>query len=121
MEERNKFDETINKSEDTFEKSVTYISGLALLVSMFLNDSKETWALTAAQIYFESALILNLLSHLKASYYSRLSQEEYDDDDQELYNKINERNRNMMVINLITVILLMIGIAFLIVFKSMNI
>lgn len=97
--------------EQRIEKAVTYISAIALFSAMFLNGSKETWALTAAQIYFVSALIVNLFSqHLKVLYYRRLSQELY-----------NQKKDSMTVMNLMTVVLLMIGIAFLIFFKQANI
>lgn len=97
--------------EKRIEKNVTYISTLILLASMFLNGSKETWSLTAAQIYFGSALIVNLFSqHLKVLYYHRLSKEFY-----------KQKKGNMTFVNLITIMLLMIGLTLLIFFKQANI
>lgn len=127
---RNKFDETRNKSEDDFEKSLTYISGGALGLSLTfmekiisLESSLHIWTLIFGWIFLGLTLMLNLVSHLITSYYSRISQDEYDSenkDEELIIKKIKKRNRNITIINWTTVSFLMIGISFIIIFSSIN-
>jgi uncharacterized membrane protein len=125
---RNKFDETRNKSEDDFEKSLTLISAGSLGLSMAfiekivtIDDSTNVWTLITGWVFLALTLFLNLISHLISSYYSRISQEEFDAKHKDLNKNIDKRNKNITRINWLTVILLIIGISFIVIFASINI
>lgn len=126
-ETRNKFDDSRDKSEDNFEKSLTYISAGALGLSLTfiekivpIESSLHIWTLILAWIFLGLTLFLNLVSHLISSYYSRKSQDELDNGDENINDKIDKRNRKMTIINWTTVIFLMLGISFIIFFTSIN-
>ena len=115
------------KSDDDFEKNITYISAGALGLSMtfiekivdihkgsFLCFLFTAWGLLTL------TLLVNLLSHYLSSYYHDKSTQELDKDDPEIDNNIDKRNSIMRKINIGTVISLILGIIFLILFTSIN-
>jgi hypothetical protein len=128
QKERNIFEETRTKSEDDFEKNLTYISAGALGLSLtfiekivVINSSTIIWTLIIGWVLLGLTLTLNLISHLISSYYSRKSQEEFDNDCKNLNKNIDLRNQRISIINWSTVILLILGIFFIIIFTSQNI
>ncbi|PRY19704.1 hypothetical protein CLV58_1683 [Spirosoma oryzae] len=122
------------KSEDDFEKQLTFIASSALGVSFAfleklvdLSKSVHVWILTSSWILLSLALCVNLISH----YVSRKLAEKSTDD----YNKycdtemdysvlvlnINRRNNIIDWINYSSIIALLLGLCLLITFVTKNI
>ena len=115
------------KSEDDFEKNITYISAGTLVLSMTfiekivtIKNSKLIWALIASWILLALTLLLNLISHQISSYYHDKSLEEYDKSDAKLEVNIKRRNQKIRNLNTTTIGLLIIGIFCLILYCSKN-
>lgn len=76
------------KSEDDFEKKITYISAGSLAISLTfiekivpLKDSTEIWLLICSWIFLAFTLLLNLLSNL---YSSHIMDKSLDDDEKKI-------------------------------------
>jgi hypothetical protein len=117
------------KSEDDFEKKITYISAGSLAISLTfiekivpLKESIEIWLLISSWTLLALTLLLNLLSHL---YSSHIMDKSLDDDEKNDYKKslINWKRRRMKITiwNLINVTGLIFGIALFIIFVSINV
>lgn len=125
---RNKFDENRSKSEDDFEKNLTYISAGALGLSLTfiekiitIDSSSHKWFLILGWILLGLTLSINLISHLISSYYNRISQEDFDKKAKNLGEIIDRRNLKLSIINWSTVVLLISGVFSIIIFTSINI
>ena len=115
------------KSDDDFEKNITYISAGALGLSMTfiekivdIHKGSFLYFLFIAWGLLTLTLLVNLLSHYLSSYYHDKSAQELDKEDPEIDNNIDKRNSIMRKINIGTVISLILGIIFLILFTSIN-
>jgi len=115
------------KSQDAFEKQLSYLSAGALGLSiLYIEDvikdiktSELKWALIASWIFLTLTLIVNLLSHYLSSRNTFKSIKEIDDGD---YNakKVNIRIDQVNVINKSTIVTFIIGILLLITFVINN-
>jgi hypothetical protein len=114
-----------NKSDDDYEKNVTFISSGTLLLSITfiekiisINKSNAIWTLILSWIFLCLTLVVNLFSHQLSSWYHEKSIDEYDYD---ITNKIvKERNKEIRYINWGTTFSLILGMIFLIIFCSIN-
>ena len=114
-----------NKSDDDYEKNVTFISSGTLLLSITfiekiisINKSNSIWTLILSWIFLCLTLVINLFSHQLSSWYHEKSIEEYDYD---ITNEIvRKRNKEIRYINWGTTFLLILGMIFLIIFCSIN-
>jgi ABC-type transport system involved in multi-copper enzyme maturation permease subunit len=115
------------KSDDDFEKNITYISAGALGLSMTfiekivnLPKAIHFWILITAWGLLTLTLLANLLSHYLSSYYHEKTTDEFDDENPDILQNIDKRNKRLRQINVGTVISLILGIIFLIIFSSIN-
>lgn len=127
-EYRESLHELLNKSHDTFEKQLSYISSGAIGASMLIvdkmfDDFSQTTSrclLTAGWIILATTLLLNLSSHLLAGHFHYSTMKEidcgsYDD------KKAIRRNLITNVINWVCAFLLFLGVLFIVIFVSVNI
>jgi hypothetical protein len=118
----------IQKSHDSFERQLNYISAGALGISMLfvekvvkdIQQTKSNWLLISSWAFFTLTLISNLISHIYTSNkhdktLSEIYSENYN------YKAAAERNRHIKRWNMISVVLLFIGIILQIIFISLNI
>jgi hypothetical protein len=133
-EEQNKpekeiIQDLITKSEEEFEKKITYIGAGALLLSLTLvekvikfENSQLTGFLIAGWSTLVLSLLINLLSHLISKLYLRKIQ-------YEIFNKVDigirikKHKRRVCIIdsfNWSSAISLILGIVFIVVFASVN-
>ena len=118
----------IQKSHDSFERQLNYISAGALGISMLfvekvvkdIQQTKCNWVLIFSWSFFTLTLISNLVSHIYTSNshdktLSDIYSENYD------FLKATKRNRNIKAWNIISISLLFIGIILQILFISLNI
>ena len=114
-----------NKSDDDYEKNVTFISSGTLLLSITfiekiisINKSNSIWTLILSWIFLCLTLVINLFSHQLSSWYHEKSIEEYDYD---ITNEIvRKRNKEIRYINWGTTFLLILGMIFLIILRLLN-
>jgi hypothetical protein len=104
------------KSDDDFEKNITFISAGALGISMTfiekivnLPKAIHLWIIITAWGFLTLTLLANLLSHYLSSCYHLKAIEEYD-----------ARNKKITRLNLSTIFTLILGIILLIIFLSIN-
>lgn len=107
------------RSDDDFEKYITFISSGALgLTITFINkisplqDSVAIWLIASGWILLTFTLLINLLSHFLSSRYNEKTVQNIDDEIEYdlLVEGINKRNKIISSLNLISIILLMVGI-----------
>lgn len=119
--------ETLNKSQDDFEKQLSYISAGSLGLSMIfiekivtLNNAHSKWLLITSWILLATTLFINLISHLVSSHYNYKI---LDDVQKRIDTKLSVVKFNCVIntLNLVTVITLILGMLFLIIFSSINI
>lgn len=125
---RGAFQRVIEKSEDDFEKLITYISAGALGLSITfiekivdLSDSTSLVFLISGWFLLVLALCVNLSSHYISSKLVQKSLEEYDNNDPNLNENIDSRNRKINRINIFTIVTLILGIASIVLFVTLNI
>lgn len=121
-------EETMSKSQDDFEKQLSFISAGALGLSMLLIDKVVSnfqnaqyksiliwsWGL------FGATLIINLFSHLLVVRYNYQTVREIQEGkyDQQ---KAGGRNYKIRIVNVLSIVTLLFGIVLLIIFISTNI
>lgn len=120
--------DNLDKSQDYFEKQLSFISSGALGISMFFIEkvvkdvhlSKHKFLIIGSWILFGITLITNLISHLLAV---KFSYDNLDELDKDCYNQAISLKRNKITIcvNLLTLISLIFGIFLLILFVSLNV
>ena len=115
------------KSDDDFEKNITYISAGALGLSMTfiekivdIHKGSFLCLLFIAWGLLTLTLLVNLLSHYISSNHHDKTTQELDSKDPETNNNIDRRNSLMRKINISTVVTLILGIIFLLLFTSIN-
>lgn len=125
--------EIINKSNEHFEKQLSFISGGALALSFIVIekvlkeffDTKCKWILIIGWILLMLTLLLNLFSHKKAIEYHGKTYENINDHltDQKTeydYKGIVARNNKIGKINTVSLVLLSLGLLSLIFYTSIN-
>ncbi|HYG40087.1 MAG TPA: hypothetical protein VD908_15775 [Cytophagales bacterium] len=120
--------ESKEKSEDDFEKYITYISagGLALTLTFMekvvqLKEAIYVGLLVLGWVFLGITLLVNLISHFLSARYADASISDLDSEVEDIDKRIDKRNWKMDVINLSTIITLFIGITFIIIFVSINV
>ncbi|QYH39447.1 hypothetical protein GYM62_11880 [Algoriphagus sp. NBT04N3] len=117
------------KSDDDFEKYITFISSGALIITLTfvekispLDQSTNKWILIAGWGFLASTLLINLLSHYLSSRFNEMTIQNLDEGMvyEKLTCKIKERNKVISVLNIISIISLGIGIASILVFAAIN-
>lgn len=117
------------KSEDDFEKYITFISSGALGLSMVFIEkivpigvSKFNFIIIIGWILLAISLFANLLSHFFSRKYSEATIEDLDKEleYEVICVKINRRNKFLEVFNITTISTLFIGIVLIIIFVSFN-
>lgn len=117
------------KSDDDFEKYITFISSGALGLSLTfidkispLKQSVCLWIIVIGWFSLAITLFFNLLSHFLSSKYSEKIVQEIDDEIEYdiLISNINKRNRVISILNLISIILLGVGIILILIFTTIN-
>lgn len=121
-------EDNLDKGQEHFEKQLSFISAGALGISMFLiekivkdwSQSQYKWILIASWISLGLTLIINLISHFFSVKFNYSNIEEIDTKN---YDQLKSIRRNQIVkgINVFTLITLIIGIVFLILYMSLNI
>lgn len=116
------------KSQDTFEKQLSFLSAGALGFSMLFvekivndfNSSKCKWTIILSWLILGGTLIVNLVSHLLSARNNYKTMSEIDND---LYSfeKVNGRIRIINFLNWTTIVMLLIGILLFIFFVLFNI
>lgn len=117
----------LEKSQDTFETQLSYISAGALTLSMAFikdivsfSDATHKWILIAGWIFLSVTLLVNFISHnISATSISKtideINNQSYDD------LRIKRRFNIIHKINWGTILTLILGIAFVILYASINI
>ena len=118
----------IEKSQDAFEKQLSYISAGSLGISMAfiknvvgdISSTHSKWVLIVGWILLGVTLLLNLLSHIVA--FSNHSKT-LDEINLGSYSQIKaiKRNNRLKVLNLWSIISLIAGILLVIIFVALNI
>lgn len=122
--------ENKSKSDDDFEKYITFISSGALGLTLVfiekivpLKNAIVIWLLALGWFTLAFTLILNLYSHYLSSKYSAQSIDDiyneikYD----KLENNINKRNKRIEHLNRLSIVMLLIGILCILTFSTINI
>jgi len=122
--------ENKSKSDDDFEKYITFISSGALGLTLVfiekivpLKNAIVIWLLALGWFTLAFTLILNLYSHYLSSKYSAQSIDDiyneikYD----KLEKNINKRNKRIEHLNRLSIVLLLIGILCILTFSTINI
>jgi len=121
--------EIISKSEDEFEKKISYIGAGALLLSLTflekiinLESSHYVWILVLGWLSLTSTLLINLISHMISKIHLRKSQAEIEKKIDYEQRKQNHKIRvkKIEAINWFSVGTLIFGIICIILFSSLN-
>jgi hypothetical protein len=117
-------------SEEWFDKSLTFISGGALLLSISFIDKLVPfknaivlWILIVAWLSLITSLVINLLAHRRASLNAMLTVNELDDvdvDENIARNNAQKRNKKMKQLTLGAVWSMGTGLLCLIIYCSIN-
>lgn len=115
------------KSEDDFEKYITYISagGLGLSLTFIekispFSKSVALFTLVLGWGFLALTLLVNLLSHFYSKKLIDKSIDDIDNNVENLRERIDDRNKRIDRINIGSIITLILGISLLITFVSFN-
>jgi hypothetical protein len=117
------------KSDDDFEKYITFIAsgslGLTLTFIDKISPLKQSigiWVIIVGWVFLASTLFINLLSHFLSSRYNEKTIQDLDDEIKydDLINNIDKRNKLVSNLNLTSIILLGLGILFILIFTALN-
>ncbi|MDQ7918410.1 hypothetical protein RBU60_12590 [Mesonia sp. MT50] len=117
------------KSDDDFEKYITFIAsgGLALTLTFIneispLKESIYVWTIVVGWFFLAATLFLNLLSHFLSSQYNEKTIQNIDEeiDYETLLKNIEIRNKVISNLNLTSIILLGLGIIMILTFTTIN-
>jgi hypothetical protein len=121
-------EEILQKSQEDFEKQLSFISAGTLGISMFLIEkvikdlsiANHKWIIISSWCLLGVTLVGNLVSHFLAVQFNYRNIKEIDADS---YNQEKSICRNNIIqgFNIATLVTLLIGIIFLILFLSINI
>lgn len=118
----------IQKSHDSFEKQLNYISAGALGLSMLLIEkivkdiqlTRCNWLLILSWTFFSLTLISNLVSHIYTSNVHDKTLKEIYNEEYKFESAI-KRNKTIKCWNIISISLLFSGIIFQLIFIALNI
>jgi hypothetical protein len=117
------------KSDDDFEKYITFIAsgslGLTLTFIDKISPLKQSigiWVIIVGWVFLACTLFINLLSHFLSSRYNEKTIQDLDDEIKydELINNIDKRNKLVSRLNISSIILLGLGIFFILIFTALN-
>lgn len=119
--------EVASKSQDSFEKQLSFISSGAIGLSIvFLEKlvkseaiAKDKWIIEIGWLMLSATLLINLISHLVTTGYNFKTIREIDLKKFD-YKKVESRRKRMSGINILTSIMLFLGITLIIIFVSIN-
>jgi len=118
-----------SKSDDDFEKYITFIAsgalGLTITFIDNVNPLKESiaiWVIALGWVLLAFTLFINLLSHFLSSKYNEKTVQDIDDEIEyeKLTNRIDSRNKIISRLNLISIILLGLGIISILIYTIIN-
>ncbi len=118
-----------SKSDDDFEKYITFIASgsLGLTITFIdkispLNESIFIWVIAIGWVFLAFTLFVNLLSHFLSSKYNEKTVQDIDDeiDYEVLISKIDSRNKIISRLNLSSIILLGLGIILILIYAIIN-
>ncbi|WP_144888641.1 hypothetical protein [Lacibacter cauensis] len=116
-----------DKSDDDYEKNITYIAAGTLVLSMTfiekivtLNKSNSIWILIFSWSVLVLTLLTNLISHQLSSLFHENTINEYDESNPKMLTNIKSRNRIIRRINWSTTFGLTLGLILLVIFCSIN-
>ncbi|MCW3074270.1 MAG: hypothetical protein JWP69_1339 [Flaviaesturariibacter sp.] len=120
--------ELVNKSQESFEKQLSYISAGSLSISMGfiknvvgeLSKSKYEGFIIGSWSLMGVTLLINLLSHVFTSNCHNKTIEEIGDGQYDYINALCRHN-DIKKLNYVSIATLILGIAFLLIFISLNI
>jgi hypothetical protein len=125
---RNELIKLCSKSQDLFEKQLTYVSSGAIAISMAFIDrltgditvTHYKFILVSGWLFLTLTLLLNLFSHDFAyrNHYKTIEDIDKGEYDQRI---AIQRNKRIILFNKISIILLILGIASIVLFVSINI
>lgn len=125
--EESPFQSAIDASEALFEKHLLHVSsgalGLSLLFAEKLTPSDVIIArqfLVIGWAFLALSLVLNLASHLIAVRFMRKSEFEFLSGDAALQRNQTKRNKLLTGFNWVSIVLLIIGVASILTFASIN-
>src|SRR5688572_16005741 len=118
----------LHKSQDSFEKQLSYISAGSLALSIgFIKDvvknissADHKWVLNVGWGFLAFTLLINCISHIRAA---DLHNRTIQDINLSTYNplQISQRYKEVSVVNWISVVTLILGLSSIIFFVSKNI
>lgn len=118
-----------SKSDDDFEKYITFIASGALGLTITfidkispLKESIVVWVIALGWVLLAFTLFINLLSHFLSSKYNEQTVQDIDDEIEYevLINKIDVRNKTISGLNLSSIILLGLGIISILIYTIIN-
>ncbi|VXB82258.1 hypothetical protein [Maribacter litoralis] len=118
-----------SKSDDDFEKYITFIAsgalGLTITFIDNINPLKESiviWVIALGWVLLALTLFINLLSHYLSSKYNEKTIQDIDDEIKYeiLLNNIEDRNRIISQLNLLSIIFLGLGIVSILTYTIIN-
>lgn len=121
-------EKTYDKSQDDFERQLSYISAgaLGLTITFFdkivpvKTEAIAIWLIITAWVSLALTLLINLFSHQLASVFLYNTIKEINEDKEDLQKRYT-RDKIIQRINWLTLFLLFIGIVFIVIFSSLNI
>lgn len=118
-----------SKSDDDFEKYITFIASGALGLTITfidkispLKESIVIWVIALGWVLLAFTLFINLLSHFLSSKYNEQTIQDIDDEIEydNLIDRIDNRNRIISRLNLSSIILLGLGIISILIYTIVN-
>lgn len=129
IEYRKSLLEQKSKSDDDFEKYITFITSGALGLTLTfmenispLESAIHKWMIVVGWVLLAITLLLNLFSHFLSSRYTSKSIDEIDDEINydELRENLDKRNKIIECLNISSILALFIGIIFILLFVIIN-
>ena len=118
-----------SKSDDDFEKYITFIASGALGLTITfidkispLKESIVVWVIALGWVLLAFTLFINLLSHFLSSKYNEQTIQDIDDEIEydNLIDRIDNRNSIISRLNLSSIILLGLGIISILIYTIVN-
>lgn len=117
----------LHKSQDSFEKQLSYISAGSLALSIgFIKDVVDNiktadykWILNLGWALLALTLLINCISHIRAADLHNKTIEEINKEEYNSF-KVNKRYKEVSFVNWVTVFLMIFGITAIIIFVSIN-
>lgn len=119
--------EVASKSQDSFEKQLSFISSGAIGLSIIFLEklvkdesiAKNKWVIEIGWLLLSATLLINLISHLITTGYNFKTVKEIDRRTFN-YEKVEMRRKKINTINILSSIMLFLGILLIIIFVSIN-